>query len=81
MDESLIAGAEAFQEALIETARQSTSKKALPDEDLAPHQFEWLECVDCEEDLPLYRMRKHLSRCTNCQSDVEKRGKSIRKTM
>lgn len=81
MDESLLAGAEAFQEALIETARQSTSRKALPTEDLAPHQFKRLMCVDCEVDLPLYRMKKGLSRCTSCESDIEKAGKGIRKAM
>ena len=47
---------------------------AIPSRDLEPHEYVRSTCVDCDEDLALFRKKKGRTRCVGCQSDFEKSG-------
>lgn len=72
MDESILEGAERAQLAQVANEVNKTSKDALSSDDLAPHEFIHYECVECGEDLCMFRMKKGRSRCVSCQTNIEK---------
>lgn len=67
-------------EAQIELERDSFIQKArvyaFPTTNLEPHEYIREDCMDCGEDLELFRKQKGRSRCVGCQQIFElKRAK------
>ena len=46
---------------------------AMPSGILLPHQYLVLDCVDCGEELELFRLQKGRTRCVECQTISERR--------
>lgn len=39
----------------------------------------YYQCIDCGTDLPEFRIKSGMSRCVQCQAEVEKHEKEFRK--
>lgn len=77
MDEVFIEAAEALQEHTRNMAIAHVTKQAIPTVDLRPSEYLTLTCVDCEDQLPDFRMRKGRIRCVKCVTAIEKRQKLL----
>ncbi len=66
MDEKFMENASALTEKLAEAGIAAVSRKALPSANLEPHQYKRLDCEECEEPLPLFRLQKGLEICVPC---------------
>lgn len=71
-------------ERLVEAAEEAVSQEigswvakrrlyAIPSKNLEPHEYVTKVCVDCGEDLELFRKQKGRSRCVGCQETWEKK--------
>lgn len=72
MDEKYIETGEATQEAMKANALAAVTAKAFSNADLTPSQYKRLDCEECEDDLPVFRMQKGFTLCTHCQTTREK---------
>lgn len=76
MDENYIEVAEALENAERNAGIHAASKKALPDKLLEPSEYKTLECIDCGDNLPEFRMQRGCVRCVICQGRLERGWKS-----
>lgn len=74
MDEKYLELAGALAEGESQAGVAACAKKAIPEQDLEPHQYKRRTCAneDCEDDLPEFRMKKGLEYCVDCQSIKER---------
>lgn len=78
MDEKFIETGEATQEAMRLNALALVSSKALPTKVLLPHEYVRYTCIECEDDLPTFRMQKGLTICAPCLTAQEMARKRMR---
>lgn len=67
MNERDLEMAEALTDAMRDEQQKACATAALPDVDLTPEQYLRLDCQDCGDDLPEFRMKKGRILCTSCQ--------------
>lgn len=75
MDEKYMEMAGDLAQAETDHGRANCSKEAIPSEDLEPEQYKVLECSECEDPLPLFRVKKGLTICVPCKELQERKKK------
>lgn len=75
MDEKYMEMASALTEAETNSGRAKCAKAAIPTEDLEPEKYKSLVCIECDDGLPLFRVKKGLVLCVPCQSAIDRRKK------
>lgn len=73
MDEYLIEASERAVQQKLNSVIAGHRELAIPGRDLQPHQYLVRVCVDCGDDLEVFRMQKGRTRCVICQTQSESR--------
>lgn len=75
MDEHLIESGQLVIEKELNGFIAARREHAIPSKDLKPHEYLATECVDCDEDLEEFRLKKGRTRCVTCQEIFEKKNR------
>lgn len=75
MDEKYMEMAGNLAQAEQDQGRAACAKVAMPSTDLEPEQYKRVDCAECEEPLPTFRMKKGFELCVSCQSAKERAQK------
>ena len=73
MNEQYMEQAAQLEAAERELAIKQASTHAFPDTLLTPDQYKTLVCLNCDDDMPEFRMQRGCLLCTICQDRKEKR--------